>query len=734
MKTLHFFLVEWRRLLRRPALLTVLAITVLSPILGLTIYRPLFSANADTYATTMSGMYIANPALAGGLLGACLFAVLTILELDRTRRHRVDLLVDAAVSPLSAAIVRLLALFAAALTVQIVVALVWLPFTMHAVGAVFSLQTYLLCYGVLMFGAFPLAILFAAAAYQLTARADLSIALSIAFAALSLTVWSGNWQLRWLNPSVFAVSDDFSNNRLFLTILYLRLTWLLALLGLWVVSYLCIRRYGKGVFGSLCVNLRRAYRPALAALLLFGGGMAYARQPFFDHSAPYEDTNGVYSMESEGAVACSSRYADVHPDARTGALNGTATYQLINKSGQPCTARFATDPGYTIGSVTANGVAAPFTMEQTEEQNAKNFTVELPADAEIELQIAYGGYPQDWNLVDLYPGDPEISGNYMRLENWVLAPTPQDMAYAGDEPLPAVMDLTLPAGMLAVQFGDAATEKLCDNADGTATWRIQDTGYNMIVYAGDYTLEQLQAAGLTIDLYFGRKHKAVMEQVGAKQAIRQVIEYCTEHYGPLSFYADGAFKLIQTRVAGGGYAGRGASSMNELDFTAKNLSDAGKGGQAGEVVIHELAHQWWGLGNMFEDGELWSSEGLTVYTTYRIAKALYGESYAQVNYIDRWQQEADAYYKNFYVRHPEYLEKLPEQFRQGIAASLTGTRRYAEMPLKILKAEQLVGGEQAMDKILRDLFLREIDYTSPYLTYQQFLDACGLTEEELYLG
>ena len=61
-------------------------------------------------------------------------------------------------------------------------------------------------------------------------------------------------------------------------------------------------------------------------------------------------------------------------------------------------------------------------------------------------------------------------------------------------------------------------------------------------------------------------------------------------------------------------------------------------------------------------------------------------------------------------------------------------RQYNEMPLKILKAEQLVGGEQAMDEILYGLFNRELDWTYPYLTYQDFLDACGLTEEDLNLG
>ena len=61
-------------------------------------------------------------------------------------------------------------------------------------------------------------------------------------------------------------------------------------------------------------------------------------------------------------------------------------------------------------------------------------------------------------------------------------------------------------------------------------------------------------------------------------------------------------------------------------------------------------------------------------------------------------------------------------------------RQYCEMPLKILKAEQLVGSESAMDQILRGLFNRELDPAYPYLTYQDFLDACGLTEEALDLG
>lgn len=90
-----------------------------------------------------------------------------------------------------------------------------------------------------------------------------------AFVALSLTVWADDWQLCWLNPCVWALSDDFSNFRIFRSVSWMRLTWLAALAGVWAVSYLCIRQYGKGVLGSLAASTRRIYRPAIALLLLF---------------------------------------------------------------------------------------------------------------------------------------------------------------------------------------------------------------------------------------------------------------------------------------------------------------------------------------------------------------------------------------------------------------------------------------------------------------------------------
>ena len=724
MKTLKLFPLELGRLLQSRLTWLIVLLTVLSPAAGLVLYRPATS-------TTMLSLYLANPAMAGGVMGGVLFGALTVYELDRVSRSRADVLMDAAVSPLTMALTRLLALLAAAVGTLALTMLVWLPVSAGLIGSVFSGVDYALAYGLLMGLDLPLSILAAGAAYQFTRRADLSLVLFAAFAALSLTVWADDWQLCWLNPCVWALSDDFSNFRVFRSVAWMRLTWLAALAGVWTVSYLCIRQYGKGLFGSLARGVRRAYRPVIALALLACSGTAYAAQPFIDHSNPDLTVMSFYEIPYAEGVTFLSRSAQVFPDTAAGTVTGRASYRFENTSGQEQSLSFGVNPGYTISNVQVGGADVPFTVSGYQEYNEARLEVTIPAEEQVELTMEYSGFPQE--SLPTMQGGKELSDDYLCLENSALSPRVMNVL-PGENGYPAAIEITLPASMTAVPFGSSEAEVVSENDDSTRTWRYEDNGAGGILYAGDYVREDIEAGGMTIQFYYGRKHQAVMEAAGAVDAVKAVVDYCTEHYGKLSFGSGETLKLIQSRVAGGGYATDGASLLDEADFTANNLGDAAKGGGAGEVMIHELVHQWWGLGNMFDTSDStnpWSAEGLTVYTTYRIVKELYGEAYAQEHYVDQWQQAVDDYYLDFYVRCPEYLERLPESVRLNISNSLSGMRQYCEMPLKILKAEQLVGGEEAMDQILNSLFIRELDPMYPYLTYQEFLDACGLTEEDL---
>ena len=727
MKTMRLFPLELRRLLQSRLTWLIMALTVLSPVLGLVLYKPATS-------TTMLSMYLANPAIAGGAAGAILFGLLAIFELDRARRSRVDILTDAVVSPLTTALTRLLALLTAAVLTAGLTMLVWLPISAGLIGSVFTGVNFLLAYLLLMGLALPLGILAAAAAYQFTRRADLSMVLFIAFCALSLTVWADDWQLCWLNPCVWALSDDFSNFRVFRSVAWMRLTWLAALAGVWTVSYLCIRQYGKGIFGSLARSVRRIYRPAVALALLACSGTAYAAQPFIDNSNPDLTVMSFYEIPYAEGVTFVRRSAQVFPDTDAGTVTGRASYRFQNTSGQEQSISFGINPGYTISNVQEGGTDVPFTVSGYQEYNEALLEVTIPAEEEVELTMEYSGFPQE--SIPTMQGGKELSSEYLCLENSALSPRVMNVL-PGEAGYPAEIEITLPASMIAIPFSSSEAEVLSENEDGTRTWRYEANSAGGILYAGDYICEQIEAGGMTIEFYYGRKHQAVMEAAGAVDAVKEVVDYCTEHYGTLSFGTGETLKLIQSRVAGGGYAVGGASLLDEADFTIANLEDTSKGAVPGETFIHELVHQWWGLGNMFDTVDStnpWSAEGLTVYTTYRIVKELYGEDYAREHYVDQWQQAVDDYYLNFYVRHPEYLEMLPEQVQLAISNSLSQVRQYNEMPLKILKAEQLVGGEEAIDQILHDLFNRELDPMYPYLTYQEFLDACHLTEEDLNLG
>lgn len=727
MKTMRLFPLELRRLLQSRLTWLIMALTVLSPVLGLVLYKPATS-------TTMLSMYLANPAITGGVAGAILFGLLAIFELDRARRSRVDILTDAVVSPQTTALTRLLALLTAAGLTAGLTMLVWLPISAGLIGSVFTGVNFLLAYLLLMGLALPLGILAAAAAYQFTRRADLSMVLFIAFCALSLTVWADDWQLCWLNPCVWALSDDFSNFRVFRSVAWMRLTWLAALAGVWTVSYLCIRQYGKGIFGSLARSVRRIYRPAVALALLACSGTAYAAQPFIDNSNPDLTVMSFYEIPYAEGVTFLSRTAQVFPDTDAGTVTGRASYRFQNTSGQEQSISFGINPGYTISNVQVGGTDVPFTVSDYQEYNEALLEVTIPAEEEVELTMEYSGFPQE--SMPTMQGGKELSSEYLCLENSALSPRVMNVM-PGEAGYPAEIEITLPASMIAIPFSSSEAEVISENADGTRTWRYEANSAGGILYAGDYICEQIEAGGVTIEFYYGRKHQSVMEEAGAVDAVKAVVDYCTEHYGTLSFGTGETLKLIQSRVAGGGYAVGGASLLDEADFTIANLEDTSKGAVPGETFIHELVHQWWGLGNMFDTVDStspWSAEGLTVYTTYRIVKELYGEDYAREHYVDQWQQAVDDYYLNFYVRHPEYLEMLPENEQLAISNSLSQVRQYNEMPLKILKAEQLVGGEEAMDQILHDLFNRELDPMYPYLTYQEFLDACHLTEEDLNLG
>ena len=315
-----------------------------------------------------------------------------------------------------------------------------------------------------------------------------------------------------------------------------------------------------------------------------------------------------------------------------------------------------------------------------------------------------------------------------------IAPLLADYTYLyGD----SVIALTLPENLVPFIEFEPMTE-FVENGNGTRTYKANfSTDYIYDLTAGNYVVDTFSSEnGMDFIFVYGDYYSSVVDEYDVRQSICEVYDYCIEHYGKSPLIGREPFTLfLQSSLFQGGFAIHGVSVWCEDVMSPNTLSDPNKGANATEIFIHEMIHQWWGgLGALCEDDGLWSEEGLTVYSTYRLVKEKYGELYAKQYYVDAWKQSVDAQNRNFYNRHPEYLDRLPESYQEQIRVSNSSINMYQRMPLMILKAEELVGGEEEMDKILSRLYS---DYClrngQQGISYKTFLDYCGLTEEDLEL-
>ncbi len=716
--------VEAKRIFLSKVSWVMALVTICTPLAGYLYYTP-------AAPSTQSAALIANPTLAGGLLGAVFFAILALYELNRIQKNDIAVLTDSMVSPMGLNMVRLVALLIFALATVAIASLVYLPYTMFKMKHILDMAVYFKCFFLIMLPSVGLGVLFAVIFYQITQRVDIGFVLFAALIMLSLSPWFRDYYLlRWVNPLVPILSDDFSNAKVLRMITYNRLCWYTLAFGVYALAVLCTRKYGKGLLRSLAVNSRKVYFPVIALLLLGIGGYAYYNQPYLDHS-PGEVVNEPVELSDN--LWLNSTYLDVTIEAAKGKLHGKAVFSAENSSKEPQKCSAHINPGYQVENIWVNGKPVAFEDLNNDCNNDKEIIFEVPAELKLEIVIAYGGRPQEWYFSREYLMGADISKNYVDLGGTEFSP----MLYISqrEEDVPITGHVTLPESFTFIPTGATPVLVETDQSAGTKTWSFQNTGRTISLFAGDYVMEQIKASSdMYIEFYYSRKHEEIMNKIKAKETLAEVVEYCTQHYGPLDFSFEQPLKLIQgTAYMQGGQAYDNFSVMGEGYFSEENLKDSEKGASNQEVLAHEITHQWWGLFRPVMDMDTWSSEGLTVYTTYRMAKEKYGAEYAQKNYVDKWKENQETLERSFYQRNPDYISRLPEKYQGLIASTAFGINYYSILPLQLLKAANLLGGEEQLDRVLSKLYLDGGTEMPPYITMQDFLAAAGLTKEDIQI-
>ncbi|KOM98093.1 membrane protein [Clostridium botulinum] len=716
-------------------------LTMLCPMAGYKLY------NNGMLDGTLSGKFIGNSSIAGAVGGGILFAILTLLEFNRVHKYEIEELTNSIVSPLLLNVGRLLTIGIAATVTVSITSVLYYPYTVIKMGNVFDGYTYLNSFFLLMLPSVLLSILAASAFYQIFYRVDLSMA---AFILLMLPNLIENLPigniLHWMKPSVPAMSDYFSNTQVFRLMKHNRLFWFLIFGGLWLIGLLSVRCYGKRIFGSMLYNSRKVYIPLIAVAMIGGGCYAFINQPdvfLISKEGILEIINNDSKDSSDRVnkeIQLLNSDLKISFDGSNGSLSGKAIYSLENLSSSKQECSFTINPGYTIHKIVVNDKKVTF---KKLENIRNNIIFNVPKEKNIKLTIEYEGRPKVLYFLSDFILDSNISDKYIDLDSGFI---PNIKVANSKNNSELTCQLTMPSGLIPVvnpsqkdESGEAVANLTGDTTllleDGyNKTWLIHLRGTRFSLMAGDYVMKQLSNEEMPINFYYSSKHEDTMKNMSAEKVMKDTIDYCISHYGKLNNVAKNSpLKIVEkTALFPGGLAYPNYSTIGEFCFNDENLSDKSKGTSAAETLAHELAHQWWGVQTIGSGGNNrnWSAEGLAVYTIYRVSKKTHGEEYAKKNYVDIWRARVKENNNNFYTRHPEYLKILPKRYVRDIDDNDRTLRLYSKLPLQILKASKLVGGEDKMDEILAKLYKNK---SKTQITWQDFLNACELKGEELKL-
>ncbi|MFW6205783.1 MAG: M1 family metallopeptidase, partial [Gemmatimonadota bacterium] len=245
--------------------------------------------------------------------------------------------------------------------------------------------------------------------------------------------------------------------------------------------------------------------------------------------------------------------------------------------------------------------------------------------------VYYGGHPRvaanpPWDGGFIWARDdrgrPFVATANQGLGASVWWPTKDTQA---DEPDSQRIAITVPEPLVNVSNG--RLRQVVPNGDGTTTfeWFVRNpiNNYNVAVNAGHYArfgdVLEGEDGVLTLDYWPLEQN---LERAREQFAQTPSVVRCFEHwFGPYPFYEDG-LKLVETPHLGMEHQSATAyGNRYRNGYLGRDPSGTGLGLEWDFIIVHELAHEWWGNSLTTADlADMWVHESFGNY-----AESLYVE-------------------------------------------------------------------------------------------------------------
>ncbi|MGH3678862.1 MAG: M1 family metallopeptidase [Natronosporangium sp.] len=263
--------------------------------------------------------------------------------------------------------------------------------------------------------------------------------------------------------------------------------------------------------------------------------------------------------------------------------------------------------GLTVRSVTVEGVPASF--ERGDEKLVVTPAEPVPDGAGFTAVVGYDGSPEPVNSRSLGSNGFQHSdegafaiGQPRSASTWFpVNDHPLDKAtYA--------IEATVPDGLAALSNG--VPEGRSAGPAGSTTWRWSEgtemASYLTTLVIGDYRVHESEHRGKPmVTAVHADLPVQVDRQLAASGLVADVLE---EWFGPYPFDAYGGIALADQRV---GFA---LETQSRPVYGPSFFAD---GRDATGVIVHELAHQWFGNSVSVRGwNELWLNEGFATYAEW----------------------------------------------------------------------------------------------------------------------
>lgn len=306
---------------------------------------------------------------------------------------------------------------------------------------------------------------------------------------------------------------------------------------------------------------------------------------------------------------------DVRYEPDTDRLSGTARITATATTGL---SSFNLDlTGLSVERVTVDGTDAR--VDHDDPELVITPAAPIPAGSEFVLEITYGGVPATLS-------DPGLgSSGFMHTDDGAVAIGEPEVASSwfpvNDHPRDkATYTITIaaPDDLSAISNG-VLRGKTSDGGFTSWEWEMSDpmAPYLATMVVGEYRVHESTHDGLPVIIAVDADLPSSVDSELARSG--EVVDFLEGYFGPYPFDAIGGIAIDDRRI------------RFALENQSRPIYGPGffGGGDASWVVVHELAHQWYGNSvALHEWGDIWLNEGFASYAEWLWAEDR-GEQTAQ---------------------------------------------------------------------------------------------------------